>query len=176
MTTETTTTDVNELDRLREHNKQLLAELKAERGALKASQQALQAAQEAEGTWRSRWHENAVLAPLETELRGAAAGPWRYLRDTCMELGLLKMQPDEEGIERPVWLDEHGEPADLSKGVFSFLSDVYARTGGELGHCLRSAGTTGSGALQSPSRPYAPPPEPELDSTPVPKRPAFGLR
>ncbi len=170
MTTENTT-DTAELDRLREHNKQLLAELKAERTAHKAAQDAQQAAQGAENTWRTRWHETAVLEPLEADLRGAAAGPWRYLKDTCAELGLLKMQPDAEGIERPAWFDEKGQPADLTGGVHKFLCGVFERTGNDLGHALRANGVSGGGATGSsnlkPSDPPAPAPA---------ARPALGLR
>jgi hypothetical protein len=167
MTTENTT-DAAELDRLREHNKQLLAELTAH----KAAQEALQAAQGTESTWRTRWHETAVLAPLEADLRGAASGPWKYLKDTCAELGLLKMELDGEGIERPVWYDEKGQPADLKQGLHQFLCSVHQRTGNDLGHCLRSTGTSGSGATGAGFTRTAP-----TTDTPVPvPRPALGLR
>ena len=171
MTTENTT-DAAELDRLREHNKQLLAELKAERTAHKAAQEALQAAQGTESTWRTRWHETAVLAPLEADLRGAAGGPWKYLKDTCAELGLLKMELDGEGIERPVWYDEKGQPADLKQGLHQFLCSVHQRTGNDLGHCLRASGTTGGGAHQSSA--FQPATTAEQPA-PAP-RPALGLR
>jgi hypothetical protein len=55
----------------------------------------------AQGDLHQRWYALEVLKPLEDDLRGAAAGPWRYLKDTCAELGLLKMLPDEHGVERP---------------------------------------------------------------------------
>lgn len=175
MTTENSTPPENlELVRLREHSQQLLAELKAERTAHKATQDALEATQGAETAWRARWHETAVLAPLETDLRGAAAGPWRYLKDTCAELGLLKMLPDTEGVERPAWFDEKGKPADLTDGVYKFLCGVAERTtGNDLGHCLRSGGARGGGATGStgtitPAKAAAAP-------TPTPPA-TFGLR
>lgn len=155
MSTENTP-DTAELERLREHNKQLLSELKAERAANKAAQDGLQAAQAAEKQWRERWYSLEVSAPLEADLRGAAAGPWKYLRDTCTELGLLKMEPDSEGIERPTWYDEKGQPANLERGLYEFLCGVFNRTGGDLGHCLRSSGASGSGAHSGAYRPYTP--------------------
>lgn len=127
-------------------NKELLArnaELQARVGELEGQ---LQTAQGAETTWRDRWHQAAVLAPLEADLRTAAVGPWKYLRDTCTELGLLKMQSDDDGLERPAWFDEKGEPADLSNGLWRFLSDVYGRTGGELGNAIRGPGASGGGS------------------------------
>ena len=173
MSTENTP-DTAELERLREHNKQLLSELKAERAANKAAQDGLQAAQAAEKHWRERWYSLEVSAPLEADLRGAAAGPWKYLRDTCTELGLLKMEPDSEGIERPAWYDENGKPADVSSGVYKFLSAVHARIGGDLGHCLRSTGTSGSGAQGGASHP----PTPSAPETPKGATPSvtLGLR
>lgn len=177
MTAETATTDTTnpELDRLREHNKQLLAELKAERTAHKAAQDALQAAQGAETAWRDRVYQSEVMAPLEADLRGAAAGPWKYLHDVCTEAGLLKMEPGADGFERPTWYDEKGEPADLGNGLYMHLCGVFGRTGGDLGACLRSSGIGGGGAGSSGSstaRWHTPTPKP---ATPAPP-PAFGLR
>lgn len=170
MTTDTTP----ELDRLREHNKQLLAELKAERTAHKAAQDALQAAQGAETAWRDRVYQSEVLQPLEADLRGAAAGPWKYLQDVCTEAGLLKMEPDADGFERPVWYDENGEPADLGRGVYEFLCDVHRRIGGDLGSSLRSSGISGGGATGSAGKftPAAAPKPATPAATPSP----FGLR
>lgn len=174
MTAETAdTTPTNpELERLREHNKQLLAELKAERAAHKAAQDALEAAQGAETAWRDRVYQSEVLQPLEADLRGAAAGPWRYLKDVCTEAGLLKMEAGADGFERPAWYDENGKPADLGRGVYGFLRDVHSRTGGDLGNCLRASGMSGGGATGNvtkftPAAPAAPAPAP---------RPSYGLR
>ena len=127
-------------------NKELLKELSDSKAALQAYQDNLEKAQSDQKAMRDRWYQIAVLEPLETDLRSASAAPWKYLKDTAMELGLLKMQPDSEGFERPTWFNEKGEPADLSGGLHRFLSDVYKRTGNELGACLRSSGTSGSGA------------------------------
>jgi hypothetical protein len=127
-------------------NKELLKELSDTKAALQASQASLEKAQGDQKAIRDRWYQIAVLDPLETDLRGASAAPWKYLKDMTMELGLLKMQPDAEGFERPTWFNEKGEPADLTGGLYRFLSDVYKRTGNELGSCLRSSGISGSGA------------------------------
>ena len=174
MTTEATTTDTTnpELDRLREHNKQLLAELKAERTAHKAAQDALQAAQGAETAWRDRVYQGEVMAPLEADLRGAAAGPWKYLKDLCTEAGLLKMEPGADGFDRPTWYDEKGEPADLAGGLYRFLCEVYRRTDNDLGNCLRASGISGGGATGSVGT-FTPAPKPAAPTVPAPQ---FGLR
>lgn len=174
MTTETTIADTHpELDRLREHNKQLLAELKAERTAHKATQDALHTAQGAETAWRGRVYQSEVLEPLEADLRGAAAGPWKYLHDVCTEAGLLKMEADADGIERPAWYDENGQPADLGRGLYGFLRDVHSRIGGDLGSCLRASGASGGGATGSMGA-FT---RTTTEEAPTPmQRPAFGLR
>lgn len=147
-------------------NRALLTELAEVKAALLTSQDALGAAQSDKTAMGERWYQLAVLEPLEADLRSASAAPWKYLRDTSAELGLLKMQPDSEGFERPAWFNEKGEPADLSGGLHRFLSGVYARTQNDLGKCLRASGITGGGATTSsgsyrptPS-PAAPPPAP----------------
>lgn len=165
--------DAAELDRLREHNKQLLAELKAARTDAKALQDAAEAATSAANRWRDRYHQSAVLEPLEADLRGAAAGPWKYLRDLCIEQKLLAMAPDAEGIDQPVWRDVKGVSADLSRGLYAFLaSQVEAFP--DLAHALRSSGTSGSGATGS-SAPVTPS-EPPTPSAPVPAVSVYGLR
>lgn len=176
-TTETPTeTGADELTRLREHNKQLLAELKTARTEAKGLQDAAEAATSAANRWRDRYHQAAVLEPLEADLRGAAAGPWKYLRDICVEQKLLTMEPDDEGVERPVWRDENGETADLSNGLHRFLSDVHRRKGGDLGHVIRGSGASGSGASQSTTTVHPTPTEPSSPDTPAPAVPAYGLR
>lgn len=138
-----------EIDRLREHNRQLLAELKAAKADVKAASEAATDAQKARDDWRARWYEMEVATPLESDLRGCAVGPWKYLRDVVTERGLLKMEVDDEGLERPQWIGGDGKPADLSGGLHRFLTDTYASDRerfSELGHCLRASGTGGSGA------------------------------
>ena len=153
-------------------NRQLLSDMASIKAELKAAQDALDAAQSAEAAWRDRVYQSEVLAPLEADLRGAAAGPWQYLKDVCAEAGLLKMEASADGFERPVWHDETGEPADLERGLYGFLCDVHRRIGGDLGNCLRASGMSGGGATGStgkfiPSAPAAPAPAP---------RASFGLR
>lgn len=184
MTDQTTDTptdsNADELVRLRDHNRQLLAELKTARTEAKGLQDAAEAATSAANRWRDRYHQAAVLEPLEADLRGAASGPWKYLRDICVEQKLLTMEPDAEGIERPVWRDERGEPADLSRGLYLFLSDVYKRTpGSDLGHVLRASGVSGGGASSSASGAPTMPPSTPPDGAPTPAQqaaPAYGLR
>lgn len=167
--------DNDELQRLREHNKQLLAELKTARTEAKTLQDAAEAATTRANEWQARWYAQAVERPLEDDLRGAAAGPWKYLRDVCIEQKLLTMEPDDEGIERPVWRDEKGDPADLSRGLHRFLCGVYDRMpGSDLGHMLRGSGVSGSGAPGS-GRVTAPAPT-MPPAAPAPVAPPLGLR
>lgn len=166
----------DELHRLREHNKQLLAELKTARTEAKTLQDAAEAATARANEWKVRYHQSAVLEPLEADLRGVAAGPWKYLRDILTEQKLLAMEPDAEGIERPVWRDETGEPADLTNGLHRFLLGVCERNaGGDLPGALRGIGASGGGASASAS-PGRVEPEPERKPDAVPQPPAFGLR
>ena len=166
-----------ELERLREHNKQLLAELKTAKADAKAATEVATDAQKARDDWKARWYQHEVLAPLESDLRGAAAGPWKYLRDTVMELGLLKMEADDEGTERPKWFDADGKPADLSGGLYRFLCHVYSADRvrfNDLGHSIRGAGEGGTGAPPGgsyiPQRPQKPA---EVQQSPQPQ---FGLK
>lgn len=167
--------DAGELERLREHNKQLLAELKAARTEAKGLQDAAEAATARANEWQTRYHQVAVLDPLENDLRSAAAGPWKYLRDVALESKLLTMEPDADGIERAVWQDERGKPADLTRGLHMFLVDVAERQpGGDLSHAIRGRGASGSGASPSGSPPAAAHDEPK--PAPAPAAPTFGLR
>ena len=137
-----------EVERLRTHSVQLLADLKAERKAHKDTQTELQNALGGESaTWKQRYHHEAVLAPLELELSSLTPLPTKYLQDVCAGMGLLKMEADSEGIERPQWLDLEGNPADLKHGLYHFLVGVCdAMPDSELPKVLRSSGASGSGA------------------------------
>lgn len=163
-----------ELHRLREHNKQLLAELKTARTEAKTLQEAAEAATARANEWKARWYAEAIEKPLEADLRCVAAGPWKYLRDTCVEAGLLIMEPDGEGIERPIWRDAKGEPADLAPGLWKFLESQCGAIP-DLAHALRTSGAAGGGAWNSQhGKPASTEPE---TPKPVPAPPvSFGLR
>lgn len=142
--------------------------------AQEASAKALEIAQAGMTDWKVRWHKDTVLAGLEADLKGAASGPWKYLRDTCIELGILKMTPDEsDDMERPQWFDGKGKPADLSRGLWDHLAGV-AKEVPDLAQCIRSSGITGGGATgnNGSSTTTAPAPAP---AAPAPT-PQFGLR
>ena len=141
--------EVKNPEALLKKNRELLRELADAKAALQVATDALGAAQSDKTAMSARWYQLAVLEPLESDLRSASAAPWKYLRDTALEHGLLKMQPDEEGFERPAWFNENGEPADLSGGLYRFLAGVYDRTKNDLGQCLRASGTAGSGSTGS---------------------------
>ena len=165
-----------EVDRLRAHSTELLADLKAERKAHKDTQAALQASKGGEdGAWKARYYQAAVLEPLERDLADAAAVPVKYLQDICAGLGLLKMEEDAEGLARPVWRDQNGEPAKMERGLYEFLCEVYRSTDdSQLGVALRASGTSGSGAMASHSG-YQPP-QAKKEDAPQAQPAQYGLR
>ena len=150
-TPETDAVEIKNPAALLAKNKELLSKLAETNTALKTAQDALGVAQASATDWQARWHKTAVLDVLNADLKAVAAVPTKYMRDVVNELGLLKMQADGEGIERPVWLDEKGEAADLSNGLHRFLCGTYERLGqgNELGQVLRASNARGSGAGSS---------------------------
>lgn len=132
--------------------------------------------------WRTRYQQEAVDAPLMAQIQEAAAGPARYLHDVCIEMGLLRMVPDDDGVNRPQWFDQHGNPADLGRGLHSHLSRVWSELhkegkDGDLGHCVRGSGASGGGATGNRAgwRDSYSAPAPTPKPAPAPT-PAFGLR
>lgn len=150
-TPETDAVEIKNPAALLAKNKELLAKLAESNTALKAAQDALGVAQASATDWQARWHKTAVLDVLDAELRAVSGVPVKYIADTVSEMGLLKMQVDGEGIQRPAWFDEKGEPADLSSGLYKFLFGVIERGGEhhELAKVLRGSGASGSGASGS---------------------------
>lgn len=154
------------------HNKELMAELKQAQAELKAAQDTLTAAQGEAAQWRKRWHEIVVLAPLDAELEDVSFGPPKYLRAELIERGILKMQADAEGIERPAWFGIDGKPAKLDGGHWKFLADMNDDS---ISRMIRGSRTHGSGAQGSHPAPGAhatqvPPAEVK------PQAPVLGLR
>lgn len=173
--TEVTTTEpeVKNPAALLAKNRELLGKLAAAQAELATAQTALAAAQEDATTQRLRWHQSAVLAPLEEEIKGVTAGPWKYGRDVFTELGLLKMEPDAHGDLYPAWFDNKGNPANLEKGLYPFLcAMIDAMPGSDLATTIRSSGTSGGGAHGGAGtvKPAA------QAVAPAPAPPAFGLR
>lgn len=172
-TTDTTEPEVKNPAALLAKNRELLGKLAAAQAELATAQTALATAQEDATTQRNRWHQAAVMQPLERELRDVTAGPWKYGRDLFTELGLLKMEPDAHGDLYPAWYDNKGEPANLERGLHTFLvSMADAMPDGDLGKTIRSSRITGGGArgdtgTVKPAAPAAPAPA---------ARPEFGLR
>ena len=85
-------------------------------------------------------------------MSAAAAVPAEYLQTICTKHGLLTWEDDAEGLSVPVWKQPDGKPADLSKGLYSYLSGIYnadTATFDDLGKSLRSSGTRGSGMAPS---------------------------
>ena len=142
-----------EVDRLRGQYQDLHTALKAERKAHKDTQAALKNALGGESaTWKQRYYQEAVLAPLERELADLTPLPMKYMKDVCTAMGLLKMEADSEGIERPQWFDLEGHPADLTQGLYRFLNGVCdAMPDSELPRVLRGNGACGSGSQHSSS-------------------------
>lgn len=166
-----------ELERLRAHSAELLADLKTERKAHNQTKTELQNALGGESaTWKQRYHQEAVLAPLERELAGLTPLPINYLQDVCKGMGLLKMAADSEGIERPQWIDLEGNPADLKQGLYGFLASMCdAAPDSELPKVLRSSGMSGSGAMGSHGGGNDPS-QPEKENQPPTQPAAYGLR
>lgn len=162
--------NTEELQRLRDHNKQLVSELKAERAALKEAQEALQVAQQKAQEWRSKWHQAAVIEPFDQTLNALSVGPAKYLRQELLERGILKMLPDADGVERPAWFDLNGEPLEPAD-PWRFLAEMNDAS---LNRMIRHSGASGMGMRASASA-YSPPEsKPEAPATSQP--PAFGLR
>lgn len=175
-TPETDAVEIKNPAALLAKNKELLAKLAESNTALKATQDALGVAQASATDWQARWHKTAVLDVLDAELKAVSGVPFKYMADTLKEMGLLKMETDKEGIQRPVFFDEKGEAADLSNGLHRFLCGTYERLGpgNELGQVLRGSGARGSGAMSS-SGGYMTPEKPTHVSTPATPMP-LGLR
>lgn len=157
-----------EVQRLREHNKQLTSELKSERTDKKTAQEALVAAQSDAKQWRDRWHQSAVIEPLDAALDDASAGPSKYLRAELMDRGILKLQPDADGIDRPTWHRADGEPVELKDGIYRFLVDL---NDANINRLVRASGSTGGGATGVHSSW-----KPEHKPAPAAPSPSFGLR
>lgn len=149
-------------------NKELLAKLKGLQTELEGAQTALQAAKTQADTWRSKWHQATVMDPLDASLESVTAGPAKYLRTELIERGILKMEADADGIERPSWFKD-GEkftPPDTWK----FLADLNDPV---LSRMIRGSGASGSGAQSTaPGFSVTPPAAPPATVSP----PSFGLR
>lgn len=151
-----------EVERLRTHSAELLADLKAERQARKTAEEALQAASGQDGGWKARFHKSHVLEPLERELSAAAAVPAEYLQTICTKHGLLTWEDDAEGLSCPVWKQPDGKPADLSNGLHEYLSSIYKANPDafeDLGKTLRASGISGMGMGPSQTGARSTPPQ-----------------
>lgn len=160
----------NDLQGAREHIKQLTAEIKAERAKKTAAQDALQAAQDDAKQWRDRWHQSAVIEPFEASLEHASAVPTKYLRAELLDIGVLKMEADADGIERPAWYTKDGKPADMTDGIHRFLLKLDHPNTDRM---IRSSGVTGGGAGSSGPVTWQTKPETKPPAAPSP---GFGLR
>ena len=149
-------------------NKELLAKLKAAQEDLATAQTNLEAAKADSANWRKQWHDVAVIEPLDASLEAASAGPVKYLRAELLARGILKMQPDEQGIERPAWY-QNGELV-TPGNAYDFLVSLNDPT---LSRMIRSSGMSGTGATGSQSSFTAHTPQTEDSKTPPP---VFGLR
>lgn len=167
-----------EVERLRAHATDLLVELKAERKAHKDTQAELKASKSGEdGAWKARYHQVAVIDALEHELTSVAAVPFKYLQDICTSMGLLAMEDDAEGLSRPVWRDENGEPANFERGLYDFLVDIYRITNNQqLGLALRASGVSGGGATGGVYRASSPDADVAKDPQPSAQPTQYGLR
>ena len=149
-------------------NKELLSKMKHLQDELITAQTALEASKAESANWRKQWHDVAVIAPLDASLEVASAAPIKYLRAELLERGILRLESDESGIERPVWYKE-GKPA-TPTDLLRFLSDVKDPV---LDRMIRGTGASGGGSAQSPAGTDSRQPAPESTKT---TPPTFGLR
>ena len=148
MTTENTEvqdTEVKNPAALLAKTKELLSKLKQSQEDLSTAQTALDAAKTDAANWRNQWREISVIAPLDASLEAASAGPVRYLRAELLERGILKLEKDDQGTERPAWYLPNGAPSTETDP----LQFLYSLKDPELDKMLRASSTTGSGSLSS---------------------------
>ena len=148
MTTENTEvqdTEVKNPAALLAKTKELLSKLKQSQEDLSASQTALDAAKTDAAAWRKAWHDVAIIAPLDASLEAASTGPVRYLRAELLERGILKLEKDDQGTERPVLFFLSGERSTVTD-PYKFLCSLKDP---ELNKMLRGSAMTGSGSASS---------------------------
>ena len=126
-------------------NHELLSKLKKSQEDLSTAQTALDAAKTDAANWRKQWHDISVIAPLDAALETASAGPVRYLRAELLERGILKLEKDDQGTERPAWFLLNGERSTVTD-PYQFLCSLKDR---ELNKMLRGSAMTGSGSASS---------------------------
>ena len=81
-------------------------------------------------------------------------------------------------LSGPAWFDEKGGPADLSGGMWSFLTKMCDRLPDtDLGRCVRGTGSSGGGGVggNGGSRGLTWAPDPTEPPAPT-KAPLLGLR
>ncbi len=166
----TDTEEVKNPDAVLKKNSELIARIKSLQTELESAKTALQVAQDEAQKWRAQWHQVAIIDPFDLELDSASAGPAKYLRQELLERGIIRMDVDEDGIERPTWYNLEGirqQPAD----VWKFLSDIKDPA---IDRMIRSSGASGSGATRSAPESALPQ---QLDKPKETEKPSqFGLR
>lgn len=187
--TETPPTDASPADdevknpaALLKRNRELIAELKASQAELKTAEDARQATLADAAQWRDRWYQVAVSAPLDAELRDAATVPLQYLKDIVFKHGLLKMEPDAEGVLRPRCYTVAGVADDAPHGGIAghlsrVLNDMGLGTGWkepwaaelcQATHQAKGTGALGSNPNRYPPRgPVAPPKQTNAPAAPL---------
>lgn len=173
MSSESTTTEIKEVknpDAVLKKNSDLIARIKSLQTELESAKTALQVAQDEAQKWRAQWHQVAIIEPFDSELDSASAGPAKYLRQELLERGIIRMDVDEDGIERPTWYNLEGirqQPAN----VWKFLAGLEDHA---IDRMIRSSGASGSGATRSAPGSTLPQ---QLDKPKeTEKPPQFGLR
>ena len=183
---ENTTTDTTELDRLREHNKQLLAELKAERTAHKATQDAMASSEATHATTTAELRALRLDGPVQGLLNTISPSP-------KMMLSAIRehAQFDLDGDGKPVILALDGQPLSYEapgkngqtitelvkftpESIAWWLNTAFPQGAKDTPAVLmhKAQGTGAPGATYRPSPPRSNPAD-----TPAPApRPAFGLR
>ena len=150
--------------------KQVQDELVTTQDALTTTQTALEASKADVTAWRGKWHAAAVMDPLDRLLKPTTGLPVRYVKELALEKGIIRMIPDDDGFERPVWHDKDGNPMAEPERVWNYLCNL---NDSELNSVLVGTGASGGGAGSSGTfATYKPPAPKESDRAPT----AFGLR
>lgn len=179
MTDKTTNDDsAAELERLRAHNAELLADLKAARASVKAANDAVEASKAKDAQWRARWHES-IMSKTDSEVNALSRVPPKHFYAMLGDMGILKMEPDEDGIDMPAWYDSDGNKINLEEkgGLKKFLAgltplDKYST----LGVIADFGPSNGGGAKGSSRGGYYTAPIADKKPADPKVAPALGLR
>lgn len=161
-------TEKTELERLREHNAELLGEAKAAKAKIKQYETEAATLKAERDAAVKRLYDattgRRVNALVESLMPGKLS---RFLLAELQEQGRLKIEGEEITLH-----NADGTPAKISpddhEAVYTWLRDE-----GTFNHVLRGSGASGGGASGSSIAPSSSTPEPKPEEKPFP---SFGLK